>query len=123
MMVSTAAPPARWSSRRAIYLAVAALSGASASLYVPVGAGLLRQWYEDPNAAYGVFVAVAAAVALRQRWPRLRIIPIEGSWWGAAALLGAAGMYVVATLAADVFLLRVSLIVLGAAAVWFVCGT
>ena len=124
MTVSTAAPPAhRSSSPRLVYLAVAALGGAAASIYFPVLAGLGRQWYEDPNAAYGALVAVAAVVAVRQRWPRLRSAPIEGSWWGAAALLAVAALYALATLAADIFLLRTTCVLFGAAAIWFVCGT
>jgi len=84
--------------------------------------GLVHQWYADPDAAYGSLVAVAALVALRQRWSRLQLLRIEGSWWGAAAIAGASALYVVAALAADVFLLRASGVAWCAGALWFVCG-
>lgn len=125
MTVFTAAPPARRPSslRARCWLAASAVVAGAASLYASIVAGLVRQWYEDPNAAYGALVAVAAVVAFRQRWPRLRSLPIELSSWSPLALLAAAGLYLAGTLAADVFLLRVSLVVLCAAAWWFVCGT
>jgi exosortase len=103
--------------------AAAATAAAAAVIFLPVTAGLARQWYDDPNATYGFLVAAAALVATRQRWPRLRVAPRQGSWWGGGALAGAAALYVAATLAADVFLLRASCVALSAAAVWFVCGS
>jgi exosortase len=129
MMTSTTAPPACVGSSpvprvQARFAAVAAVMlAAAAPIYLPVVVGLMRQWYEDPNSSYGCMVAIAAVVSLRQRWRRLRSLPIEGSWWAAAGLVPAALLYAIATLAADVFLLRSSLAIFCAAAVWFVCGS
>jgi exosortase len=103
--------------------AVAALAAAAASIYLPVLAGLIRQWYVDANAAYGALVAIAAVVATMQRWPQVRALPMRGSLQGGAALAGGAALYVVAILAADVFLLRLSGLAIATAALWFVCGT
>lgn len=100
----------------------AAAVAAAASLYLPVATGLAKQWFEDPAAAYGFFVALAALVAARQRWGRVRSLPLAGSWWGAAALTAAALLFAVGTLAADVFLLRVSAVACGASALWLLCG-
>jgi exosortase len=123
MTVCTAAPPGQEPSARSIGgLAGAAFIAAAASLYLPVIIGLARQWYEDPNAAYGCLVAGAAIFAIRQRRAALRAISLEGSWSGAFALAGAAALYLIGTLAADLFFLRVSLVAFCAATVWFVCG-
>src|SRR5688500_584307 len=123
MMVSAAAPPVHEpSSRQSQWLAAALMLAAVASIYLPVFAGLARQWYEDANAAYGFLVAAAAAVAILQRWRRVRTLRVEGSRRGVAALIAATALYVVAALAADVFLLRLSFVAFLAAAVWFVCG-
>jgi exosortase len=105
------------------WLVAAVALAAAASIYAPVVAGLTRQWYDDPNAAYGIFVAIAAAAAVWRRWPHVAGLDAAGSRWGAAGLTAAAFLYVVGTLAADVFLIRVSLIGFVAAALWFVCGT
>ena len=125
MTVTAATPlvrdPSFGSTRRAGVVAAAACA-AAATIFLPVIAGLARQWYEDPNATYGSLVVIAVVVATRQRWQRLRDAPLHGSWWGGAALAAAAALYAAATLAADVFLLRASCVVFGAAAVWFVCG-
>jgi exosortase len=124
MMVSATAPPVHEpSSRQGQWLAAALMLAAAASIYLPVFAGLVRQWYEDADAAYGFLVAGAAAVAILQRWRRVRTIRVAGSWRGVAALIAATALYVVAALAADVFLLRLSFVALLAAAVWFVCGS
>jgi exosortase len=123
MTVTTAAPPARGPSSRGERLAAVAAVAIAASIFAPVAAGLVRQWYEDPNAAYGALVAIAAAFAVRQRWARVRALPRAGSWLGAAGLVGAAILYAAGTLAADLFLLRTSFVAFSAAAIWFVCGT
>jgi len=125
MMVSVETPPVRDPSSASVLRSggVAVVTGtAAAILFLPVIAGLTRQWYEDANATYGAFVALAAVVAMRQRWSRVRMAPREGSSWGGWALAGAVALHVVATLAADMFLLRASSVVFCAAAVWFVCG-
>jgi exosortase len=116
MMGALTAPPAHG------WLAAAVVCAAAASIYAPVLTNLVRQWYEDPNAAYGFLVAGAAAVVLRERWPRVRVLPVRGSWWGTAAIATGAGLYIAGVLAADVFLVRVSCVAFGAGAVWFVCG-
>lgn len=123
MTVVTAAPPARKPSSRVTWLVASAALAGAASIYAPIVAGLARQWYEDPNAAYGIFVAIAAGVAIRRRWAHVADLRAAGSPRGAAAIAGAALLYIVGTLAADVFLIRLSLIGFVAAALWFICGT
>jgi exosortase len=124
-MTTIAAPPAQGSLPRRSFserASAAAACAAAATLVLPVLSGLVRQWFEDPNAMYGSFVAVAAVVATGQRWSRLRAAPLAGSRWGGAALIFASALYVTAVLAADLFLLRASCLVFCAAAVWFVFG-
>jgi exosortase len=126
MMVSAAAPPVRDPSAGPTLRSAAvgvATAAAAVLVFLPVMAGLGRQWYEDPNATYGALVAMAVVVATRQRWPLLRVAPPRGSWWGGVALVGASALYVAATLVADVFLLRLSFVAFLAAVLWFVCGT
>jgi exosortase len=126
MTVTAATPPVRapsFDSTFPVGLTAAAACAGAAGLFLPVISGLVRQWYEDPNVTYGAFVAIAVAMAVRQRWPRLQAAPLERSWWGSGALAAAAALYVTAILAADVFLLRVSCVALCGAAVWLIFGT
>ena len=104
------------------WIAAASLTLAAATVYGPVLLGLVGQWADDSDASYGSLVALAALLAIRQRWARLRTLPAQPSRLGGAALALAATLYLVGALAADVFLLRVSLVASGAAAVLFVCG-
>ena len=123
MTVTAATPPVRDPSfGSAIRSWVAIACAAAAVMLLPVVVVLGRQWYEDPNSTYGALVAVAVIVTIRQRWTQLLTTPVRASWWGGVALIGAAAFYVLATLAADLFLLRASCVVLCAAAVWFVGG-
>src|SRR5688572_4561011 len=91
-------------------------------LYAPVLIGLARQWADDADAAYGAVVGMAAAIVFIQRLPRVRTIPLAGSPWGLVPLGGACVLYVVGTLAADLFFVRLSLPVFAAGATWFIGG-
>lgn len=95
---------------------------AAAVMYGPVVFGLFRQWYDDPDAAYGLVVVMAAAIVVRRRWVQLRSRPPRPCRWGPVALVGSAALYLAGVLAGDVFALRLSLIAMAAAAVSFVYG-
>jgi exosortase len=103
-------------------IAAAAAALAAAVLYLPVVAGVITQWATDADAAYGAMVAAAAAWLFVQRWPRLSGLPWAGSNAGVALLAGGCVVYMFGTLAADVFLVRVSLPVIALGSVLFVAG-
>jgi exosortase len=104
------------------FIAAAAAALAAALLYLPVLAGLLTQWASDDDAAYGAMVAVVAAVLFVQRRSRVRSLEPRGSNAGIALLACAGAMYVIGTVAADVFLVRASLPLMAVASVLFVAG-
>jgi exosortase len=104
------------------WIAAATLSVAAAILYLPIIIGLVRQWIDDPDAAYGIVVAIAAAFVLKARLPRLRHLPRTGSWFAIVFVLAAAVLYLVGTLAADLFVIRLSMGALATSALWFVAG-
>ena len=101
----------------------AAAAAAAAILYGPLLIGLARQWVNDGDAAYGAVVAVAAAFVFRERWRRVRALPLTGSPAALIFVLASALLYFAGTLAADVFLVRLSLPALAASAIWFVAGS
>ena len=103
-------------------LAVAAVFG---WLYARTGTALVSQWLSSADASYGVaLVAVAAVLAWRRRaafasaWnPAARPTP------GLAVLLLGVLVYLVGALGADIFLTRVSSVIVLAGAIAFLCGT
>ena len=103
-------------------IAAAAAALAAALLYVPVFAGLITQWATDNDAAYGLIVAGAAAWLFVERWPRARSLPLRGSLAGVALLIVAGVIYMIGTLAADLFLVRVSLPLTAIGGLLFLAG-
>jgi exosortase len=104
------------------FIAAAAGALAAAILYLPVLAGLVTQWARDGDAAYGALVAGGAALLFVQRRSRVRSLPRDGSNAGIAVLAAACVIYMVGTLAADVFLVRLSLPVMVVGSVLFLAG-
>jgi exosortase len=103
-------------------IAAAAALASAAVLYLPVLAGIATQWATDDDAAYGAIVAAAAALLFVQRWSRVRTLHDRGSNAGLVPLTGACLLYVLGTLAADVFLVRVSFPLMAMGGVLFIAG-
>jgi exosortase len=91
--------------------------------YWDVGVGLARQWATDDNYSHGFLIAPLAVYFAWQKRADLAALPVSPSAWGTAGVLAAAGLFVVGRLGAELFLTRVSLVVLVAAAVAFLFGT
>jgi exosortase len=78
-------------------------------LYASIVAGIARQWFLDPDTAYGVLLVCAAAFVFRRRLPELRSLSPVPSNAGFLVVVAALLIYVVGTITGDVFLLRMSL--------------
>jgi exosortase len=100
------------------------LAAALDRVYRATIAGLFTEWLSSPEASYGLVLLTAAAVVAVRRWPQfLRASTPRGP--GLAGLgLACAGalVYVAGFLGADVFLTRVSLVLVIAGAIWTLCG-
>jgi exosortase len=97
-----------------------------AGVYAQTISGLVREWTSSPDASYGlVLVAVALAVLWGRRQALIEAVASSTSFslLSLGALAGALALYLVGQLGADVFLTRVSLVMVAAAALWFTCGT
>jgi exosortase len=104
------------------WLTVMLLSTLVVIMYAPVLSSLARQWWDDPNYGHGVFVPVFAAYVLwceRYRWLAL---PQHPSNFGFAIMLFAVGLRVLGTLGAELFVARLSLLILISGIVIFLAG-
>jgi exosortase len=99
------------------------LAGAVAAAYWDVGTGLVRQWAADDNYSHGFLIAPLAAFFAWQQRAALAALPVRPSGWGAAGVLVAAILFVTGRLGAELFLTRVSLVLLIASAVAFLFGS
>lgn len=91
-------------------------------LYSSVLFHLVAQWWHDPNFSHGFFVPVFSAFVLWQNRSRLLSVPRQPSWWGLLPIILALSVLVVGVLGAELFLSRVSLLLLIAGLVIFFLG-
>lgn len=91
-------------------------------LYGPVLIRLTRQWWSDPNFSHGFFVPIFSAFAVWQNRARLWAIQPKPSIWGLPVIVTALAMLLIGTFGAELFLSRMSFILLIAGAVVFFVG-
>jgi hypothetical protein len=84
-------------------------------LYIPTLAHLARQWWNDPNFSHGFFVPLFSAFVIWQERPRLSNIGPRPSWSGLFLLLAGLCLLVVGQMGAEIFLSRLSLLIVLAA--------
>jgi exosortase len=93
-------------------------------LYAAVASGLVAEWASSPDASYGI---VLAAVALLVAWRRRQafgqaIDPAGAAAPGAVVMLSGLAVYLAGQLGADLFLTRVSFLLVVTGAFWFLAG-
>jgi exosortase D (VPLPA-CTERM-specific) len=92
-------------------------------LYAPVLAGLVRQWWSDPNYSHGFLIPLLSAFWVWQRRSRLAASRSTGGSWVGLPVLGAGiAMLTLGDIAAELFLTRTSLIVILAGLVLLLVG-
>ncbi|HWF10824.1 MAG TPA: exosortase/archaeosortase family protein [Bryobacteraceae bacterium] len=91
--------------------------------YAPVLMALTRQWNDDPDMGHGFFVPIIAGyIAWQKRDQIVDKLP-KANWWGLAIMIWAAFQLYIATLGAELFLARTSLIFSVIGAVLLMGGT
>jgi exosortase len=73
---------------------------------------LAQQWWNDPNFSHGIFVPAFSLFVVWQQRARLRSQLDAPSWWGLALIVPALLVLVLGDLGAELFLSRVSLLLL-----------
>jgi exosortase len=83
---------------------------------------LVKQWAGDSDFSYGFFVPLFSLYVLWERRSELARIPKAPSWWGLLVLAFALAVMVLGVLGAELFLSRISLLLVIAALVIFFYG-
>jgi exosortase len=93
-----------------------------AAVYYNVVWRLLRQWSDDPNFSHGFIVPLFSAFIVWTKRKELAALPVKPSTWGLAVIVGALLLVVAGSLGAEIFVARVSLILLLAGVIVFFLG-
>ena len=101
----------------------ALLTGLVVWLYRPVLVALLRQWWAEPDYSHGFLIPVIAAYLIWERWPRLRSQPVTPAGAGLGVLIAGVAIFVVANMAAELFVMRTSILVVLAGLIVFLLGS
>jgi exosortase len=88
------------------------LAALSLWLYYPTILHLAAQWSHDPNFSHGFLVPLFSAFVVWQERRKLSSLPLQPSWSGFAVLAIAMALLVTGQLGAELFLARLSLVVL-----------
>jgi exosortase len=115
--------PSAEKSQTGIWFAAISLSTLVVILYASVLTSLVRQWWEDPNYGHGFFVPLFAGYVLWSERDHLRALPLRPSNFGFALMLCAIGLRVLGMLGAELFITRLSLIILICGIVLFLAGS
>ena len=91
-------------------------------LYWDVLFKLIRDWKTDENYSHGFLIIPIALYLVYERRERLAVAPRRPSMIGLAAILCALGLLVAGTLGAELFLTRISLVIMIAGIVLFLFG-
>src|SRR5208282_1536009 len=109
-------------SRTGTWFAALSLLTLVVILYAPVLSSLARQWWDDPNYGHGFFVPLFAGFVLwgvRDKW---RALPMRPNNSGLAIMLFAIGLRILGMLGAELFIARLSLLILIVGMVLFLAG-
>ena len=113
--------PAFWRERGPSWQPIL-LAGLVIWLYAPILARLARQWWTDPNFSHGFFVPAFSVYVLWQNRDKLRAVDPAPSSWGLLVVLFSLGTLILGVFGAELFLSRISLILLLVGLVIFLYG-
>ena len=115
--------PSAEKSQTGRWLAALSLATLVFIMYASVLGSLARQWWNDPNYGHGFFVPVFAGYVLWSGRERLRGLPFKPKNFGLAIMVFAIGLRVLGTLGAELFIARLSLVILISGIVLFLAGS
>lgn len=89
----------------------AALAALLLWVYLPTLSRLVAQWWNDPNFSHGFFVPLFSAFVIWQERSRFAVVRVKPSWWGLLVLFGGLCVLILGQMGAEIFLSRVSLLI------------
>lgn len=123
MTPATIGSPPRQTPVQFSWLTISWVAALLVICYAPVLRALLTQWYDDPDMGHGFFVpALAAYIAWQIRDQIADKAPVP-NWWGLVIMAWAGFQLYIATLGAELFLARTSLVISIIGAVLLLGGT
>ncbi len=102
--------------------AAAILAALLACLYVRVGIKLVEDWYIIPDFAHGFLIPFFCAYVVWEKRATIRATPLEPAWAGTGLVLLAVLTFITGIYGAELFLARLSLIMMIAGLVWTFAG-
>jgi exosortase len=102
----------RSSASWALYFRVATLSALVAVLYYNIFKHLVQNWLQDPNYSHAFLVPLFAAFLVWERRRDWMAKPTRPEFWGFLLIFAAMALLLIGTLGAELFLSRVSFLVL-----------
>ena len=92
-------------------------------LYAGIVKAMAIQWYADPDYSHGFIVPLLSAFFVWERRREIANTPLSPNWIGAGALAVSLSMLLLGSIGAEIFVQRVSLILVIASLVWFISGS
>ncbi len=91
-------------------------------LYRGVALKLVMDWYELPDFSHGFLIPFFAAYLVWIKWDALRSTPVRSSWTGLPFVLLGLLLLLTGRFGADLFLSRISFLLLAGGSVWMLFG-
>ena len=107
----------RWSIGQGVFFA-----GAFGYLYASVLPDLVADWGNDPDYSHGFLIPVLSGYFLWERRHALAQLPIQPSPMGFLVMLPGIALLLLGQVGAELFLMRVSMVVLIAGLVLYIAG-
>jgi exosortase len=104
------------------WFATLSLSTLVLIMYAPVLSSLARQWWDDPDYGHSFFVPVLAGYVLWRGRDQWRGLPFRANNFGLAIMLFAIALRILGMLGAELFMARLSLVILISGIVLFLAG-
>jgi exosortase len=110
--------PERWSD----FGAAVVLGLLLAALYLRIAVKLVTDWYELPDFSHGFLIPFFVVFLVWDRRDAIRSTPLTQTWAGLGLVLGALFLLLTGVFGADLFLSRLSFVLLAAGLVWTLGG-
>lgn len=112
----------RWRTDRKQWLPAAILLALLVAIYWGVVASLVGEWYTNPDFSHGFLVPLFSAYLIWTKREKLRSIPLRQSWAGVGLVVAAIIMLFLGVYGAELYLSRISLVMLFGGLIWTLAG-